>query len=146
MSWRGVEGGIAAAKAGHKAIMTPGGYCYFDHYQHQQDADTQKPYLSICCLTTVDKVYSQDPVPAEFTPEQAKLILGAQANLWTEYVHSPEQAEYLVAPRMTALSEVQWTPVSKKNYDEFKNRIVSIRNIFDIMQVNYAKHMFEEKK
>lgn len=146
MSWRGVEGGIAAAKAGHKAIMTPGGYCYFDHYQHQQDADTQKPYLSICCLTTVDKVYLYDPVPAEFTPEQAKLILGAQANLWTEYVHSPEQAEYLVAPRMTALSEVQWTPVSKKNYDEFKNRIVSIRNIFDIMQVNYAKHMFEEKK
>lgn len=146
MSWRGVEGGIAAAKAGHKAIMTPGGYCYFDHYQDAVDAETKQPYLSICCLTTVEKTYSYDPVPADFTPEQAKLILGTQANLWTEYIHSPEQAEYMVAPRMTALSEVQWTPVAKKDYNQFKERIGSIRNIFDIMNVNYAKHIFEEKK
>ncbi|GET46709.1 beta-N-acetylhexosaminidase [Capnocytophaga felis] len=146
MSWRGVEGGIAAAKAGHKAIMTPGGYCYFDHYQDAVDAETKQPYLSICCLTTVEKTYSYDPVPAEFTEEQAKLILGVQANLWTEYVHSPEQAEYMVAPRMTALSEVQWTPVAQKDYNQFKERITSIRNIFDIMKVNYAKHMFDEKK
>lgn len=146
MSWRGVEGGIAAAKAGHKAIMTPGGYCYFDHYQDAVDAETKQPYLSICCLTTVEKTYSYDPVPTEFTPEQAKLILGVQANLWTEYIHSPEQAEYMVAPRMTALSEVQWTPVAQKNYDQFKERITSIRNIFDIMKVNYAKHIFEDKK
>ncbi|MDO4783082.1 MAG: beta-N-acetylhexosaminidase [Capnocytophaga felis] len=146
MSWRGVEGGIAAAKAGHKAIMTPGGYCYFDHYQDAVDAETKQPYLSICCLTTVEKTYSYDPVPTEFTEEQAKLIWGVQANLWTEYVHSPEQAEYMVAPRMTALSEVQWTPVAQKDYNQFKERITSIRNIFDIMKVNYAKHMFDEKK
>ncbi|MDO5106477.1 beta-N-acetylhexosaminidase [Capnocytophaga sp.] len=146
MSWRGVEGGIAAAKAGHKAIMTPGGYCYFDHYQDKVDAETKQPYLSICCLTTVEKTYSYDPVPAEFIPEQAKLIWGVQANLWTEYIHTPEQAEYMVAPRMTALSEVQWTPVAQKNYEQFKERIPSIRNILDIMKVNYAKHMFNEKK
>ncbi|WP_264846869.1 beta-N-acetylhexosaminidase [Capnocytophaga catalasegens] len=146
MSWRGVEGGLTAAKAGHKAIMTPGGYCYFDHYQNQVDADTKQPYLSICCLTTVEKVYSYDPIPAEFTPEQAQLIWGVQANLWTEYIHSPEQAEYMVLPRMTALSEVQWTPVAQKNYDEFKQRIPSIRSILDKMNVNYAKHIFEEGK
>lgn len=146
MSWRGVEGGLTAAKAGHKAIMTPGGYCYFDHYQNEVDAETKQPYLSICCLTTVEKVYSYDPIPAEFTPEQAKLIWGVQANLWTEYIHSPAQAEYMVAPRMTALSEVQWTPVAQKDYNQFKERLVSIRNIFDKMNVNYAKHIFEEKK
>ncbi|WP_373830753.1 beta-N-acetylhexosaminidase [Bacteroides heparinolyticus] len=146
MSWRGVEGGLTAAKAGHKAIMTPGGYCYFDHYQNEVDAETKQPYLSICCLTTVEKVYSYDPIPVEFTPEQAKLIWGVQANLWTEYIHSPAQAEYMVAPRMTALSEVQWTPVAQKDYNQFKERLVSIRNIFDKMNVNYAKHIFEEKK
>ncbi len=146
MSWRGVEGGLTAAKAGHKAIMTPGGYCYFDHYQNEVDAETKQPYLSICCLTTVEKVYSYDPIPAEFTPEQAKLIWGVQANLWTEYIHSPAQAEYMVAPRMTALSEVQWTPVAQKDYNQFKERLASIRNIFDKMNVNYAKHIFEEKK
>lgn len=146
MSWRGIEGGLTAAKAGHKAIMTPGGYCYFDHYQNEVDAETKQPYLSICCLTTVEKVYSYDPIPAEFTPEQAKLIWGVQANLWTEYIHSPAQAEYMVAPRMTALSEVQWTPVAQKDYNQFKERLASIRNIFDKMNVNYAKHIFEEKK
>lgn len=146
MSWRGVEGGLTAAKAGHKAIMTPGGYCYFDHYQNEVDAETKQPYLSICCLTTVEKVYSYDPIPAEFTPEQAKLIWGVQANLWTEYIHSPAQAEYMVAPRMTALSEVQWTLVAQKDYNQFKERLASIRNIFDKMNVNYAKHIFEEKK
>lgn len=143
MSWRGVEGGIAAAKAGHKAIMTPGGYCYFDHYQDKKDAETKQPYLSICCLTTVEKTYSYNPVPQEFTPEQAKLIWGVQANLWTEYIPTEQQAEYMVAPRMTALSEVQWTPVELKNYNDFKNRIESIRTIFDIMNVNYAKHIFQ---
>ena len=145
MSWRGIEGGLTAAKAGHKAIMTPGGYCYFDHYQNEVDAETKQPYLSICCLTSVEKVYSYDPIPTEFTPEQAQLIWGVQANLWTEYILSPEQAEYMVAPRMTALSEVQWTPVAQKNYNEFKQRITSIRSIFDKMNVNYAKHIFEEK-
>lgn len=146
MSWRGVQGGLTAAKAGHKAIMVPTDYGYFDYYQDKVDAETKQPYLSICCLVTVEKVYSYDPIPAEFTPEQAKLIWGVQANLWTEYIHSPEQAEYMVLPRMTALSEVQWTPVAQKNYKEFKHRIGSMRSILDKMNVNYAKHIFEEGK
>lgn len=146
MSWQGVEGGIAAAKAGHKAIMTPGGFAYFDHYQDKVDADTKTPYLSICCLTTVEKVYSYNPVPDDFTPQQAKMIWGVQANLWTEYIHSPAQAEYMVAPRMTALSEVGWTPVAKKDFQNFKERIASIIHIFDKMNVNYAKHIFQEEK
>lgn len=145
MSWRGVEGGLTAAKAGHKAIMVPTDYGYFDYYQDPVDAETKQPYLSICCLVTVEKVYSYDPIPADFSPEQAQYIWGVQANLWTEYIHSPEQAEYMVAPRMTALSEVQWTAPSQKNYEEFKGRITSIRSIFDKMNVNYAKHIFQEK-
>lgn len=142
MSWRGTEGGIAAAKLGHKAIMTPLGYCYFDHYQDSIDAATQEPYLSICCLTTVERVYSYDPVPAELNPEQAQLIWGVQANLWTEYIPLTEQAEYMALPRMTALSEVAWTPVELKDYEAFKMRIASMRGILDKMNVNYAKHIF----
>lgn len=142
MSWRGVEGGIAAAKMGHKAVMTPGGYCYFDHYQDSTEAANKEPF-AIGGLTTVEKTYSFEPIPEDFTPELAKLIWGVQANLWTEYISTPEYAEYMATPRMTALSEVQWTPSEKKDYDDFKLRIASIRDIFDKMNVNYATHMFD---
>lgn len=143
MSWRGTEGGIAAAKTGHKAIMTPGDFCYFDHYQTQQDHDTQTPF-GICCLTTVEQVYSYNPIAAELTPEQQKYIWGVQANLWTEYIATPEHAEYMIAPRMSALSEVAWTAPEQKNYPEFVQRLTPIKNIMDLMNVNYAKHIFQE--
>lgn len=142
MSWRGVEGGIAAAKMGHKAIMTPGGYCYFDHYQDSVEAKQQEPF-AIGGLTTVERTYSFEPIPVDFTPELASLIWGVQANLWTEYIPTTEYAEYMALPRMTALSEVQWTPSEKKDYDEFLHRIPSIRSILDKMDVNYAKHIFK---
>ena len=94
MSWRGEEGGIAAAKENHDVIMTPGGWCYFDHYQ---DTSKTEP-MSIGGLTPVRKVYTYEPVPAQLTKEESKHILGAQANLWTEYILSSQQAEYMVLP------------------------------------------------
>ncbi len=141
MSWRGVEGGIAAAKAGHKAIMTPSGFCYLDYYQDAKEEETKTP-LAICCLTTVEKTYSYNPLSEELTPEQQKFIWGVQGNLWTEYIKTPEYAEYMALPRMTAISEVAWTPEKSKNFNDFKNRITSIRKILDQMNVNYAKHIF----
>ncbi|MDO4881278.1 MAG: beta-N-acetylhexosaminidase [Capnocytophaga sp.] len=142
MSWRGVEGGIAAAKAGHKAIMTPASHCYLDYYQNAKEEETKTP-LAICCLTPVEKTYSYNPLSEELTAEQQKFIWGVQGNLWTEYIKTPEYAEYMALPRMTAIAEVGWTPEKDKNYDNFKTRISSIRKILDQMNVNYAKHIFE---
>ena len=106
MSWRGMEGGIKAAQLGHDVIMTPTSFCYFDYYQ---TADTKDEPLGIGGYVPIEKVYSLEPVPAALTEEQSKHILGAQANLWTEYIHSSEHVEYMVWPRMAALAEVQWT-------------------------------------
>lgn len=110
MSWRGEKGGITAAKSGHDVIMTPGEYCYFDAYQ--ADPVTQ-PY-AIGGFTPYLKVYSYNPVPPELNVQEARHILGAQANVWTEYIATPEHVEYMVFPRMLALSEVLWTPRGKK--------------------------------
>jgi hexosaminidase len=116
MSWRGEAGGIAAAKENHDVIMTPGsGGLYFDHAQSKS---RQEP-LSIGGFASLSKTYSYDPVPAELTPEQQKHIKGVQANLWTEYIATPAKAEYMLLPRMLALAEVAWTPVQKKDYDNF---------------------------
>jgi len=113
MSWRGMEGGLEAAKLNHDVIMAPNSYCYFDYYQTQ---DTQNEPFAIGGYVPVEKVYSFEPVPSELTPEQQKHILGAQANLWTEYIATPEHVEYMVLPRMAALSEVQWMHEPKKEF------------------------------
>ncbi|BEG98977.1 glycoside hydrolase family 20 protein [Bacteroides sedimenti] len=118
MSWRGEEGGIASAKAGHQAIMTPGAYCYFDAYQ---DAPNSEPE-AIGGFLPLQKVYSYNPVPDSLTAEQKKLIMGVQANLWTEYVPTPEHAEYMIYPRLLALAEVGWTAPENKSYPEFRQR------------------------
>lgn len=119
MSWRGIDGGIAAAKAGHHAIMTPGSHCYFDHYQ----ADPATQPKAICCFTDLQKVYSYDVIPADLDAEQAKYILGAQANLWTEYITTYQHLEYMLLPRMLALSEVVWTQPENKEFEDFKIRL-----------------------
>ena len=141
MSWRGTEGGIAAAKQHHDAIMTPSPYCYFDHYQSK---DKKNEPLAIGGFTDVEKVYSYDPTPKELSADEAKHILGAQANLWTEYITSTKQLEYMAFPRAVALSEVVWSPLEKKDWTNFKSRwtIESIR--FSALNVNFAKHL--EKK
>ena len=112
MSWRGSAGGIKAAQLGHDVIMTPNDYCYFDYYQSE---DTRHEPFAIGGFVPLEKVYSLNPT-ASLTEEQAKHILGTQANLWTEYIPTSEQVEYMVLPRMAALAEVQWTTGKERLY------------------------------
>lgn len=142
MSWRGEKGGIAAAKQHHDVIMTPGDYCYFDHYQTQRDLTQQEPF-ALCCYLPIEKVYSYNPVPPQLSNKEQKHILGAQANVWTEYIDIPEKAEYMAVPRMGALAEVVWTPVENKNYDSFKKRMLRMKKLYDLMDVNYERTFFK---
>ncbi len=119
MSWRGIKGGIEAAKSGHYVMMTPGTHCYFDHYQA---LPAQEP-LAIGGYTTLEKVYSYEPIPEELTAEEGKYILGAQANIWTEYMPDGNHVEYMALPRMSALSEVVWSEKSAKNWEDFQKRL-----------------------
>ena len=137
MSWRGVSGGIEAAKAGHDVIMTPGTHCYFDYYQ----ADPAFEPLAIGGLVTLEKVYSFNPVPSKLTSKEAKHILGAQANLWTEYIDSPAKAEYMAYPRAIALAEALWTPASRKDWKGFVQRLDQHLERLDGLKVNYAKRL-----
>lgn len=140
MSWRGTGGGVEAAKQGHDAIMTPTSPLYFDYYQSR---DTQSEPLAIGGYNPVDMVYDFNPVPESLTDEEAKHILGTQANVWTEYIVTPEHLEYMILPRLAALSEVQWDQVENKDYDRFLNHIGHILSIYNVMGLNYAKHLFE---
>ena len=142
MSWRGMEGGIKAAQLGHDGIMTPTSFCYFDYYQ---TADTKDEPLGIGGYVPIEKVYSLKPVPAVLTEEQSKHILGAQANLWTEYIHSSEHVEYMVLPRMAALAEVQWTQPEKKDFKDFTKRLARLMKFYQRDGFNYAKHVFDLK-
>lgn len=119
MSWRGEQGGIAAAKAGHDVIMTPGKYCYIDKYQ---DAPPSQPKAQ-GGYVTLQKVFSYDPIPDVLRQkEEAKHIKGVQVNLWTEYVETPQHVEYMIYPRLLALAEVGWSR-TKTSYDSFQNRV-----------------------
>lgn len=119
MSWRGIKGGIEAAKQHHDVIMTPGTHCYFDHYQ---DVDYIEP-TAIGGFSSLEKVYSFEPTPAELSEMEAKHILGAQGNVWTEYMHTSDRVEYMVAPRICALAEVVWSRKSQRNWNDFKSRM-----------------------
>lgn len=121
MSWRGEEGGIAAVKAGHRAVMTPGSHCYIDFYQ---DAPYSQPE-AIGGYTPLEKVYSYNPIPASLTSEEAKLIYGVQANLFMEYIPTPEQREYMMWPRLLALAEVAWSAPERKSYADFHPRALA---------------------
>ena len=119
MSWRGEKGGIAAAQLNHDVIMSPGSAgMYFDHAQSKSSMEP----LSIGGNAPLEKTYNYDPVPAELTEEQRKHILGVQANLWTEYISTPAKVEYMLLPRMLALSEVAWTPKNGKDYKNFSEQ------------------------
>jgi hexosaminidase len=139
MSWRGIEGGIAAAKQHHDAIMTPGSHCYFDHYQ----ADPQFQPLAIGGFTTLKKVYSYEPVPAELTPAEAKHILGAQGNVWTEYIPDGKKVEYMALPRMAALAEVDWTGAENKDWHDFQRRINNHFKRYESLGYNYCKGSYK---
>ncbi len=141
MSWRGIEGGIAAAKAGHDAIMTPTDFCYYDYYQ----GDPSSEPLAIGGMVTLEKAYSYEPVPTELSAEEAKHILGAQANVWTEYMKDGEQVEYMVYPRACAIAEITWSAKEKKNWKDFSKRIKTHFTRLDALGVNYAKTFFDVK-
>lgn len=119
MSWRGESGGIEAAKMKHDVIMTPGNPCYFDHYQAGPEGEP----LAIGGMNTLSSVYNYEPVPKELNVEEAKYVLGAQGNVWAEYITTPEQLEYMVLPRMQALAEVLWTSAANKNWNDFSQRL-----------------------
>ncbi len=142
MSWRGTEGGIAAVKQKHYVIMTPGSHCYFDHYQAKP---TESEPMAIGGFTNVEKVYNFEPVPAELDASEEYFILGAQGNMWTEYIPTIEQIEYMVLPRMSALAEVNWTPKTLRDYESFVNRMYFFRAYLDRKNINYAKHIFNNK-
>ena len=141
MSWRGVKGGIEAAKQDHNVIMTPNSHCYFDHYQSK---DTDNEPLSIGGFLPVEKVYSYEPVPEELSADQRHYILGAQGNIWSEYIPTDEHMEYMALPRATALSEVVWSQKEDKDFEDFKSRLNHLRKMYDAKGYNYAKHVFEE--
>lgn len=135
MSWRGMDGGIAAARQNHDVIMTPGTHCYFDHYQ----ADPATQPLAIGGFTPLKKVYSFEPVPDELTAAQQKHILGAQGNVWTEYMKTSDHVEYMVFPRATALAEVLWAQKEQKDYGNFLRRLEQFSKRLDELKVNYFK-------
>lgn len=140
MSWRGVEGGIKAAKAGHDAIMTPAKYLYFDYKQSYDEGEPGAYYAKPLLL---EQVYSYEPIPEEFTPEQAEHILGVQGNTWCEYIPSFRHAQYMTLPRFGALAELQWTS-SPKDFKAFKQRLSRLRKTYDAEGYNYRKEEFEE--
>jgi len=138
MSWRGEEGGIAAAKSKHNAIMTPGTPVYFDHAQSKnEDSLTNGGYNSL------KMVYDFEPIPKELNNEEAKYILGAQANMWTEYMDNEKKVEYMLFPRMTALSEVLWSQQSNKNWQHFENKIPGIFERYDFWKVNFSRAYYD---
>ena len=141
MSWRGVNGAIEAAKAGHNVVMTPTSHCYFDYYQSESDNEP----LAIGGFLPLEKVYAFNPIPGELTEEESKFVLGAQGNVWTEYMPTEDQVEYMTFPRMLAMSEVVWSNPSQKNYQDFVSRLESFHQRLEALKINYANHLYEIK-
>lgn len=127
MSWRGTEGGITAAKQKHNVIMSPNSHLYFNYYQSP---------------TSVEEVYNYNPLPLELTAVEQKYIIGVQANLWTEYITTEKQAEYMTLPRLAALCEVQWSSPDKKNYVDFLFRIKALKGLYSKYSYNFATFIF----
>jgi hexosaminidase len=139
MSWRGEAGGIEAAKQNHNVIMTPNTYVYLDYYQGKPSLEP----LAIGGYLPLEKVYSYEPMPAALTAEQGKYIKGVQANVWTEYIATPEKAEYMSMPRMAAVAEVAWTEPALKNYADFQKRMEAQYRRYELKGINYSKSAFD---
>jgi hexosaminidase len=138
MSWRGVKGGVAAAKAGHDVIMTPTSHVYFDYYQGDPETEPQ----AIGGYLPLKKVYDYEPIPEDLTEEESKYVLGAQANLWTEFIKTTSHAEYMVLPRMTALSEVLWSGKAQRDWPGFQKRLPVLLSRFESLGWNYSPGTF----
>ncbi len=139
MSWRGAEPGAKGAKLGHDVIMSPNNALYFDHYQAKEKG-SEPP--AIGGFSDVANVYNLEPVPEELAPSVKAHIKGVQANVWTEYIPTTNQVEYMVLPRMAALAEVQWLQPSEKDFEAFKKRVDSLRHIYELYGYKYAHHLW----
>ncbi|ARV09483.1 beta-N-acetylhexosaminidase [Winogradskyella sp. PC-19] len=139
MSWRGTNGAVEAAKSGHNVVMTPTSHCYFDYYQ----SDNEDEPTAIGGYLPLEKVYSFNPIPEELTTGEAKYVLGAQGNIWTEYMPTSEQVEYMAFPRILAMSEVVWTNQEHKDYENFVSRVENFNKRLDVLDINYANHLYE---
>ena len=144
MSWRGVEGGIAASALGHDVIMVPTAWFYFDYYQTPEDDYWNKPLL-IGGFVPLEKVYSFDPLPDSLSAEAKQHIIGLQANMWTEYTYADEMVEYQVLPRMGALAELQWTQPSHKDYDAYLLRQKRLCRLYDALGWKYCHYNIDER-
>lgn len=142
MSWRGEKGGIEAARQGHDVIMTPNSYYYLDYYQSEDIAN--EPF-GIGGYLPVEKCYSYEPAENDLTPEQKKHILGIQGNMWTEYVATEDHLQYMILPRLAALSECQWCNVETKDWDRFSAAAVRFCKMYEVMGYSYATHIFQVK-
>jgi len=139
MSWRGIEGGIEAARKGHDVIMTPSSHLYFDYYQSE---DIASEPMCIGGYLPVSRVYEFQPLPKELTPEQQQRIIGVQANIWTEYIASFRHVQYMAMPRMDALAELQWNNPQDRDFDAFVERCRKMAQLYDLYHYNYANHIF----
>jgi hexosaminidase len=142
MSWRGEEGGIKAAQQGNNVIMTPISHLYLDYYQGEAETEP----LAIGNYIPLEKTYSYEPIPDTLTEEESEFILGAQGNLWTEYIHTGNKVEYMVYPRGSALAEVVWSPKEKRSWDSFLQRLQTQFKRFEYLEVNAAEHYRESAK
>lgn len=138
MSWRGIRGGIAAAKAGHYVIMTPGTHCYFDQYQ----TDPETEPVTIGGYLPLSKVYQYEPISTELTTDEAKHILGAQANLWTEYMPTSDNVEYMAFPRVSAMAEVVWCGKTNRNWNLFRNRMLTNFKRYEQLNIKPSNAFF----
>src|SRR5690606_11091200 len=139
MSWRGEEGGIAAAKQRHQVVMTTNRYTCLDYYQGE-------PYhepAAIGGLLTLDKVYSYEPMPSVLTAKEATFIQGIQGNVWAEYIHSPEKAEYMTFPRAAAIAELGWSQPQNKNWESFKHRLEKQYKRYANAGIDYSKSAYD---
>jgi hexosaminidase len=140
MSWRGEQGGIQAAKENHTVIMTPGNYVYLDHSQSKNEDS-----VTIGGFTPVEMVYGYEPVPKELPADKGKFVLGAQGNVWTEYMGSPAKVEYMIFPRLSALGEVLWAPKEKKDFKDFEKRLPSQFQRYRLWNANFSKAYYDLK-
>ena len=139
MSWRGEEGGIEAARQKHRVIMTPGVRCYFDFYQSVPEEEP----MAMRGFLPLDTVYAYDPLPAALTPEEQAYIIGTQANIWGEYIQTPEHFEYMAFPRLLAMAEVQWTQPEQKDFKDFARRLDKEFRRLDLRGVNACRNFYE---
>lgn len=136
MSWRGTEGGLAAAQAGHDVVMSPTSHCYFDYAQSRGPSEPE----CIGGFIPLEKVYAFEPVPASLPTERKPHILGAQGNLWTEYLWTPQDVEYFAFPRAAALAEIVWSAEKSRAYDDFQRRLQTHLKRLDVLEVKYRKN------